>query len=92
MDDHLWKELLGLPVGEPVTVDSDQYVGDIIEIERGKCYIVLVSMEEGCIKIYLNLNLQTMDRQKICEEYLITGAKGDAPNDFESPTANLQHG
>jgi len=91
MSNSLGQKLVRMRVGEQVSIliGSNEYVGDVIEIEREKCDLVSGFMEEGYIEICLNLHPETVTRQNISKEYLIISATEDTPNDFASPTASL---
>jgi hypothetical protein len=91
MSSSLGKRLTGLQKGDSVvvTVDGEQYTGEVIDKNRQKCDLVAGVMEDGYIGVYLQLDSETVDKYGLTSEHLVMGATEEVAGDFEPPTASV---
>lgn len=91
MSSSLGKRLTGLKKGNSVviTIDGEQYAGEVIDKNRQKCDLVAGFMEDGYIRIDLQLDSETVDKYGLTTQHLVMGSTEEVPGDFEPPTASV---
>lgn len=91
MSSSLGKRLTGLQKGDSVvvTIDGEQYAGEVIDKNRQKCDLVSGFMEDGYVGIYLQLDSETVNKYGLTTQHLVMGSTEEVPSDFKSPIASV---
>lgn len=91
MTEQLGEKLTELNDGDSVilSIEGNQYKGDVTNTKRWMCELVGGIMESGDILIYLALRAETIKRHSPLTEHLLITATEAVPQAWEDPQASF---